>query len=194
MPEQSESLNGLLPVNTRGARIVPQVSIIIPIYNRGHLLSYALDSIRNQTFKEWEIIIVDDGSDDDSYDLIKKFAATIKQDISYFYQQNQGVAIARNNGIKRIRCEYVAFLDSDDRWFEDHLEILINIIQNNKDIDWICSDMQSIKFGNDQVIKNSKFYSEPNYQKIKKLNRENRDNIFGAGIDNGKVIIGWPMR
>jgi glycosyltransferase involved in cell wall biosynthesis len=178
MPEPSERHDGRLPNNFGATRILPSVSVIIPVYNRAHLLLYALESIRNQTFKEWEVVIVDDGSVDNSYEIIKNFAASVMQDVSYFFQENQGVAVARNNGLNRIRSEYVAFLDSDDRWLENHIELLMKGVEANPNIDWICSDMQTISIDKLQILSKSKLINEPNYKKIKRLSHQNKNEII----------------
>ena len=98
------------------------VSVIIPTYNREKFLPYALGSVKNQTYKDWELIIVDDGSTDNTEKVCKEFAKTIDQPVKYIYQENQGVAGARNTGLKHAQGEFIAFLDSDDRWYPWHLK------------------------------------------------------------------------
>lgn len=97
-----------------------QVSVIIPTYNRAHLLSRALTSALNQTFQDFEIIIVDDASTDDTDKLVASF-----HDCRIVYIQNrrnQGVSAARNSAIQQAQGDYIAFLDSDDEWLPDKLE------------------------------------------------------------------------
>lgn len=90
-----------------------KVSVIVPIYNAADYLSLALESLIDQTLKEIEIICVDDGSTDRSLAIVKEYAATDSR-IRIVTENNAGVAIARNNGIRRARGEYIAFLDADD--------------------------------------------------------------------------------
>jgi glycosyltransferase involved in cell wall biosynthesis len=98
---------------------MPKVSIIIPTYNREKYLPLALDSILNQTFKDYEIIVIDDGSTDNTRQAIKPY----EEKIQYLYQDNAGVSAARNAGIRQAKGEWLAFLDSDDEWVPDYLFI-----------------------------------------------------------------------
>ncbi|MBC7694090.1 MAG: glycosyltransferase family 2 protein [Burkholderiales bacterium] len=101
-------------------------SIVIPTYNREKIISRAINSLLSQTFSDFEIVIVDDGSKDDTervVDLYKNPA------IKYFKTENYGVAHARNFGIKQAKGNYVGFLDSDDLLKSDHLQIAYDFIQ-----------------------------------------------------------------
>lgn len=90
-----------------------KVSVIVPVYNAENFLQNTLNNIQRQSLKDIEIICVDDGSEDSSADIIKKFQ---RQDIRirYEYQKNQGAGVARNKGISLAQGEYVAFMDADD--------------------------------------------------------------------------------
>jgi len=103
----------------------PFLSVIIPTYNRETFLKIALESVLNQTVKDFELLIVDDGSTDNTSDLIKSYH---DKRIKYLYQPNNGVASARNLGLKFSKGEFIAFLDSDDRWDPKKLEITLNYI------------------------------------------------------------------
>ena len=103
----------------------PFFSVIIPTYNREKFLKIALESVLGQTFKDFELIIVDDGSVDDTSELIKNYS---DERIKYYYQANMGVASARNQGFKLSKGEFIAFLDSDDRWDPRKLQITLNCI------------------------------------------------------------------
>ncbi|WP_415183248.1 glycosyltransferase family 2 protein [Phaeovulum sp.] len=108
------------------APILP-ISVVIPTYNRASLTCAAIDSVLGQTALPDEILIVDDGSQDDTRDVLKE---RYGDRINYLYQENQGVAAARNTGIQAARCEFVAFLDSDDRWLPKKLELQFNTAQD----------------------------------------------------------------
>jgi len=97
----------------------PFFSVIIPTYNRREFLKKAVDSVLSQTFKNFELIIVDDGSTDDTQSLLDWYQ---ESRIKYIYQKNHGVAHARNRGLEKTRGEWVAFLDSDDWWLPRKLE------------------------------------------------------------------------
>ena len=90
---------------------MPKVSVIIPTYNYAKYIIRAIDSVLNQTYKDFEIIVVDDGSTDDTRDLVE---TKYKDKIRYFYQENNGAPAARNKGILESRGEYCIFLDADD--------------------------------------------------------------------------------
>lgn len=108
------------------------VSIIIPTFNSSKFILETLDSVINQTYKEFEIIIIDDYSTDDTIFLVETYLK--KQNISYKIlksKSNKGVAVARNRGIKEAKGEYVAFLDSDDLWDKNKLEKQVNFMKSN---------------------------------------------------------------
>jgi glycosyltransferase involved in cell wall biosynthesis len=96
-----------------------RVSVIIPAYNYGRFLGEAIQSVLDQTFQDWELIVVDDGSTDNTREVVTAFA---DPRIHYVYQQNQGNPAARNAALKLVTGEYVAFLDADDVWFPEKLE------------------------------------------------------------------------
>ena len=108
-----------------------KVSVIIPVYNAADYLSLALESVIDQTLKEIEIICVDDGSTDRSLAIVKEYAATDAR-IRIVTENNAGVAIARNNGIRRARGEYIAFLDADDFMEAPMLERLYLMAKEKK--------------------------------------------------------------
>ena len=89
----------------------PLVSVIIPVHNGGRHLRAALESVFAQTYRPFEVIVVDDGSVDDGGVIAQSFP-----DVRYIHQGNQGVAAARNNGIEAAHGEFFAFLDQDDLW------------------------------------------------------------------------------
>lgn len=112
----------------------PAISLIIPVYNVEDYLQKALESIENQTFKNYEVIIIDDGSTDNSVEIIKKFCEK-NENFRFIKQANKGPAEARNQGISICKGEYIAFMDSDDYLEPNFLEILYNqAIKNNADI------------------------------------------------------------
>ncbi len=105
----------------------PTVSIVIPTYNRAHLLSRAIQSVLNQTYADFELIIVDDGSTDETEKLVKSFNSRMIRYIRY--RENKGEAAARNAGIQSAKGEYLAFLDSDDEWMSEKLEKQMRIFE-----------------------------------------------------------------
>jgi glycosyltransferase involved in cell wall biosynthesis len=95
----------------------PQVSVIIPTYNRGWILREAVDSVLAQDYTDFELIVVDDGSTDDTREILDSYG----QDLFVFQQPNKGVSAARNRGLAESRAQLVAFLDSDDLWLPQKL-------------------------------------------------------------------------
>jgi glycosyltransferase involved in cell wall biosynthesis len=104
---------------------MPFFSIILPTYNRAHFLPKAIQSVVDQTFSDWELIIVDDGSTDDTKTVVENFQ---EERIRYIYQENQERSAARNNGIKQAKGSYICFLDSDDYFLEKKLEQFHEVI------------------------------------------------------------------
>lgn len=115
-----------------------KVSVIVPIYNSSDYLSVCIESIVSQSYKNFELILINDGSTDDSEKICKKYMA-IDERIIYFYQDNQGVSAARNKGLDIASGEYICFVDSDDYIDKLYIETLLNnMIANNADIS-ICN-------------------------------------------------------
>jgi len=103
------------------------ISIVIPLYNKEKQVSGTLESVFRQTFQDFEIVIVDDGSTDNSVAEILKIEDSR---IRLFSQSNAGVSVARNKGIAEAKYDYIAFLDADDEWNPDYLQEQINLINN----------------------------------------------------------------
>lgn len=103
-------------------------SIIIPTYNRAHLISRAIDSVLRQTLSTWELIIVDDGSTDNTYEVLQRYLSDPR--IKYFKKANSGAAESRNFGVNKTTQRYITFLDSDDEaepsWLEKMMEAALN--------------------------------------------------------------------
>jgi len=118
----------------------PTVSVIIPTYNRANLIEKAIKSVLKQTYQDFEIIVVDDGSIDNTEEIVKDFT-----DFRIHYichKHNQGVSAARNTGIKTCRGEYIAFLDSDDEWLPGKLDKQIKVLQSeSSEVGVVHSDL-----------------------------------------------------
>ncbi|MGI0107857.1 glycosyltransferase family 2 protein [Salinimicrobium sp. WS361] len=154
-----------------------KVSIIIPNYNRAHLISFTLESIKNQDYQNWECLIVDDHSTDNSFETIQKF---IQADHRFkFFKRPQdrpkGANACRNFGFEISQGYYVQWFDSDDIMIRNHLSILINAIENYK-VDFAVGDSYNF-------IQNKGLTARPyNFDKTNlKINAENY----------AKQVIGW---
>ena len=111
-----------------------ETSIIIPVYNAEKTINKCLESVLNQTYKNYEVIIINDGSTDKSLDVIKQFFCINSVDDNWYIidNENQGVSVSRNEGIIKAKGEYIAFLDSDDSWSEEKLEKQLLFIKEKK--------------------------------------------------------------
>ncbi|MCF8056565.1 MAG: glycosyltransferase family 2 protein [Desulfocapsa sp.] len=110
------------------------ISVIIPTYNRRSFLERALSSVLQQSHPCNEILVIDDGSDDDTYDFVDAVSSSCQTPVHYFYQNNNGPAAARNRGIREAKYSYLAFLDSDDHWLKNKLEIQYRSLLNRPEM------------------------------------------------------------
>jgi len=106
--------------------IIRMFSIVMPAYNAEQFIKRSVESVLEQTYQEFELIIVDDGSIDDTKAIVSAFN---DERILYIYQKNQGVSVARNTGILASRYRYICFLDSDDEWKVNHLKVMHSLIE-----------------------------------------------------------------
>ena len=106
----------------------PMISVIVVTYNRAHYLKDALDSILRQTFKDYEIILVDDGSTDNTKEIVEQY-----EGIQYIYQEHGGISKARNTAVKVAKGKWIATLDSDDLWNEKKLQKQVDYIRTHPD-------------------------------------------------------------
>ena len=131
------------------------VSVIIPTYNRKHTLKRAIQSVHLQSLPPFEIIVVDDGSNDGTKEWVRQKYPNVK----YIYQENSGVSSARNKGIKIARGDWIALLDSDDEWLPNKLNKQIDKIKSNLDVKILHSNEIWIRNGLrvNQMKKHKKF-------------------------------------
>ena len=116
---------------------MPNVSVIIPTYKRAHLVSQAIESVLAQTYTDYEIIVVNDGSPDNTDQVLASFG----DQITAIHQENLGVAAARNAGIMAASGRYIAFVDDDDLWLPNKLEKQIACLESTPKIGLVYSDM-----------------------------------------------------
>jgi glycosyltransferase involved in cell wall biosynthesis len=117
------------------------VSVIVPSYNYGEFIAEALDSILAQTLQPEQIVVVDDGSTDDTRQVVGRYTDPRLQ---YIYQQHAGVAAARNTGLNAVRCEYVTFLDADDRWRPTFVETMHEFLAEDPTV--ACAFANFVRF------------------------------------------------
>jgi len=131
----------------------PLVSVVIPFYKGVDWLADAVDSVLCQTYSNYEIIIVNDGSQEDVSDFLAKYSDKTE----YFYQENAGPGKARNRALQSAKGEYIAFLDSDDLWLPEKLEKQIEYMEKNPDIMWSHTAYKTFGFGDEKLVDNSYF-------------------------------------
>lgn len=137
-----------------------KVSVIIPTYNRADLLPRAIESALSQTFGDFELIVVDDGSTDNTKQVVEEFQKKDER-IKYIWQENSGApARPKNTGIKNAKGEYIAFLDHDDEWLLEKLEKQLELFQNSKKSELGLVGCDALIFDGNKLQK----YVTPRYQ------------------------------
>lgn len=167
------------------------VSVIIPVYNAERYIEKCIESVINQTFQDYEGIIINDGSTDDSKRIIEKYVESFPGKLKTFYKENGGLSSARNLGLEKASGKYVTFLDADDYLDDKYLEILINAAEENR-CDMVCSGQYKVKENGD-VIKSIIYHPQKGKCLTRRLNisgkiyRSNYINKWGARFPDGKT-------
>lgn len=129
------------------------ISVVIPTFNRAHILDSVVSSVVNQSIIPTEIIIVDDGSKDSTLEVVQNLIAkNDKLNIRYVSQENQGGNVARNRGIDEANGEYIAFLDSDDTWDKEKLEKQLAVFQNNEKVGAVYCGLRHVDLDKGTLI------------------------------------------
>ncbi|MDD5134302.1 MAG: glycosyltransferase family A protein [Phycisphaerae bacterium] len=126
------------------------ITVIIPSYNSAQCISRAIDSVLSQSFSDYEIIVVDDGSTDNTSQAVERYGGKVR----YIRQDNAGPAAARNAGIKAAKGEWIAFLDADDEWLADKLRRQMEILEKNPELKWCGSNFSLELDGNERPALN----------------------------------------
>lgn len=155
---------------------MPKISVIVPVYNTEKYLRKCLDSILNQTYQDFEIIIINDGSTDGSEKIINEYKEKNSSRIKYYVQQNAGLSSARNVGIEKAKGEYLSFIDSDDYIDKD-------LFQNLKQE--IDKDIDLIKF---KLIKVDENYNEIERVKGPIFTEKNGQDAFNSLVFNDVLL------
>lgn len=140
------------------------VSIIMPTYNCASFIAETIDSIKKQTYENWELIIVDDCSKDNTEEIVKPY--TKDKRIHYYkLKENSGAAVARTEAMKKAKGNYMAFLDSDDLWYQDKLEKQLKFMIDNN-YDFSCTAYEQINEQGEKLNKVIKTKKKANYNRI----------------------------
>ena len=152
--------------------MIPFFSVVIPTFNRSHIIKETLISVKNQIYDNWECIIVDDGSTDNTKKVINEYIE-LDSRFKYIFQENAERSAARNNGIKNAKGEYICFLDSDDYYLSNHLEVLKEYIKKN-------NNPKGLFFVNHLML------SEGTEQKVESLTYNNSIDYF---VQNSTIPV-----
>jgi hypothetical protein len=112
------------------------ISVVIPAFNAGRFIKRTIDSVLSQTYKDYEIIVVDDGSADNTGELVKSYGEKVR----YIYQPNAGDGPARSTGVKAAKGEWIAFLDHDDEWLPEKLQLQVELLNKHPDLRWCAGN------------------------------------------------------
>ena len=143
----------------------PLASIVVPVFNGEKYLDAALQSILDQDYRPIELIVVDDGSTDDTAGIAHSY-----EDVQYIYQENQGPSAARNAGIWVAHGEFISFLDADDRWTPDKLTVQIGYLQMHPDVDFVVAKRRMVI---EEGVEKPSWYQDRVFEKD--------SSCFGAG-------------
>ena len=135
-------------------------SVIMPVYNGEKFIDDAIHSVCAQTYDNWELIIVNDGSKDNTADVLKKYE--INSQIKIIHKENGGVSVARNTAISASKGEYIVFLDADDVWHSNHLEVMNELITEYPDAG-LYATFTRTELVNGGIIEECKFYVKELY-------------------------------
>ncbi len=136
----------------------PMVSIILPTYNRSRFLPRALEAIRSQQLRDWELLVIDDGSTDATAEVVDRFRSDSDRPVQYAYQKNLGAYAARNAGLDHAMGEYVAFYDSDDVWLPHHLDHCVAALVKSPEVDWVYAASRIVDEDTGRTLARSTFY------------------------------------
>lgn len=132
-------------------------SIIIPVYNGEKFIEKAIESVFNQTMSDWELIIVNDGSSDNTLSVLEKYKDNEK--IQIISQENSGVSVARNTGVKNSKGDYIAFLDADDVWHKNHLDVMKTLAEKYPDAGLIGT-FTRVELVNGDIISECEYFKD----------------------------------
>jgi glycosyltransferase involved in cell wall biosynthesis len=128
------------PVANLGPQARTKISVVVPTYNRGYIISESIKSVLGQTYQDFELVIVDDGSKDNTHEVVSRFA---DPRIRYTrHEHNRGCSAAYNTGLREARGEFVAILDSDDIWKPERLAKAVNFLKRHPEADAVFTDME----------------------------------------------------
>lgn len=161
-----------------------QFSVIVPCYNTEKTVISTLDSIKNQTYQNFEIIAVNDGSTDNTLNILETYKLHNGINLKVINQENKGLGGARNTGIREAQGTYIAFLDADDLWYPEKLFRVMQILSKNPEINIVCHDEDVLK--NERILRRNFYGPFKTYEKL--LFKENCLSP-SAVVVNRKILL-----
>lgn len=169
--------------------VVRKVSIVMPVYNAQRFLSQAIDSVLSQSYSDFELIMIDDCSTDNSFEILREYEKKDSRVSVFKNNKNRGVSFTRNFGVKKAKSDYIAFIDSDDMWTADKLEKQINLIDKYPDTT-LCYTGSG--FVDTNSVKSEFVFSVPYEVSFKKLLKQNVISCSSALVKKD-WLIKFPM-
>ncbi len=166
-----------------------KVSVIMPVYNASRFLSQAIDSVLNQTYSDFELIVIDDCSKDDSFSILKEYEEKDPRVRVFKNEENKGVSYTRNFGVKNARFDYVALIDSDDMWEKDKLSKQMKLFLDYPDTDITYT---GCAFVDTQSVRSEYEFSVETSVTYKKLLKQNIMSCSSVVLKK-KWLIKYPM-
>lgn len=178
----------------------PLISIIMPSFNSEQFIDQAILSIQQQTYQEWELLIIDDCSEDQTVKIVEELSSKDNRIKLSVLEENQGAAVARNTGLKNAAGKYIAFLDSDDRWFPEKLKKQVEFMETNK-IAFSFTSYQFIQENEDDHRKVVHVKDKMNYKDVLKdtrigtltvmINRDLTGDFSMPLVRRGQDLLTW---
>lgn len=174
----------------------PLVSVIVPLYNRRQFLPQLFATLKAQTFQNFELILIDDGSTDKTDEWIDENKSSLNNPIVYQKQANAGPYVARNQGVKVASGQYIAFQDSDDEWPPYHLADFVEVLDANPDIDWVFGSLKRIDHQTRETVEATNFSDSAGsvhpFTQLKSIERDNQLQVIN---DNraGEIAIKFAV-
>ena len=162
---------------------MPRVSVVVPTYNRAHLLRTCLESIARQTYRDFEIVVVDDGSADNTAEVVAAFAPLAR----YFWQENQGIPGALNRGVREAGGEYVSFVASDDALVPEALEAEVQVLEENPCVGLVYGQAWEMNEKGRVISLRKPGFAQGSY--IRSGREEIRDLLFADHITCSTVMV-----
>jgi len=163
------------------------VSIILPTYNRKKFLAGAFKSIESQLYKNWELIIVDDGSSDGSIELLTELKRSVTNPVRIIQQENAGPAVARNTGILEANGDFIAFFDSDDYWLPDHLSLSMATFTEFPKLEWLYFACKRVDLETGNTILESTFKTHGEKNALFGISQKLKTDLYQ--LDNTKATL-----